>query len=255
MLRRIEVRRLALPLTTPYHLSFGDVTAFDTVLVRLHDDQGRVTVPGFYDRVRPLSEAERVDMARIPITDEQIVAETGAPRLWGEAGYTVLERMGARPTLDVLKFVAGGDASAVPSVARFKVAVRLVPDQDPAEIAAMLRDYILSIAPDTVRVNVVERAGGPGVLIDPNAPGLASTRQAFRETFGAEPVFARIGGGIPVVLMFRTVLDLPSLLMGFGLPDDGLHGPNEKLDLAQFYGGIEAAIRFLDAFASETPQA
>ena len=218
------------------------------IIAALHDAEGRVAVPGFYDRVRPLSEAERADMARIPITDEQIIAETGAPRLWGEAGYSVLERMGARPTLDVLKFVAGGDASAVPSAARFKVAARLVPDQDPKEIAALLRDYILSIAPDTVRVNVVERAGGPGILIDPNAPGLASARDAFRETFGADPVFARIGGGIPVVLMFRTVLNLPSLLMGFGLPDDGLHGPNEKLDLAQFYGGIETSIRFMNLF-------
>ncbi|MFN8499277.1 MAG: M20/M25/M40 family metallo-hydrolase, partial [Anaerolineae bacterium] len=145
-------------------------------------------------------------------------------------------------------------ASAVPSVARFKVAARLVPDQEPSEIAALLRDHILSLAPDTVRVIVTPRAGGPGVLIDPNAPGLASARQAFRETFGAEPVFARIGGGIPVVLMFRTSLDLPCLLMGFGLPDDGLHGPNEKLDLGQFYGGIDAAIRFLEAFALETPQ-
>ncbi|MFN8485815.1 MAG: dipeptidase [Anaerolineae bacterium] len=224
------------------------------IIAALHDEHGRVTAPGFYDKVRPLSEAERADMARVPITDEQIIAETGAPRLWGEAGYSVLERMGARPTLDVLKFVAGGDAAAVPSVARFKVAARLVPDQEPAEIAALLGDYIVSLAPDTVRVTATPRAGGPGVLIDPDAPGLASARQAFRETFGAEPVFARSGGGIPVVLMFRTLLDLPCLLMGFGLPDDGLHGPNEKLDLAQFYGGIDASIRFLAAFASETPQ-
>lgn len=225
------------------------ILAAAAIISRLHDTEGRVAVPGFYDQVRELTDEERLHTARIPVTDAHILAETGAPRLWGEAGYTAMERMGARPTLDVLRFVAGGDAAAIPSSASFRVATRLVPDQDPTDIFERVRDHIVAVAPDTVRVTVKRvNVGGPGVVIPPDAPGLDAARQALQETFGVAPVFARSGGGIPVVLMFRRQLGLPSLLMGFGLPDDGLHGPNEKLDLRQFSGGIETSIRFMQAF-------
>ncbi len=222
------------------------------IVAALHDAEGCVAVPGFYDQVRALTPDERAEMARIPLSDEQVLAETGAPRLWGEAGYTVLERMGARPTVDVLKLVGGGDAAAVPSFARLRIAARLVPDQDPADIAERLRQFVLDHTPDTVQAKITRvNAGSPPVLIDPNTPGLKSAQQALKTTFGKEPVFARIGGGIPVVLMFQRALQRPSLLVGFGLPDDGLHGPNEKFDLRQFYGGIETSIRFLKNFAAE----
>lgn len=225
------------------------------IIARLHDAKGRVTVPGFYDKVRPLTRPERAQLKRIPVTDEQILAETGAPRLWGEAGYSVMERMGSRPTLDVLKITGGGDAAAITSTARIKIGLRLVPDQHPDDIYPRLHDYILSLAPDTVRVTVNRLSpGGPGVIIDPNAPGLKAAQTAMRQTFGAKPVYARSGGGIPVVLMFQRILQLPSLLMGFGLPDDGLHGPNEKFDLSQFYGGIDTSIRFLKTFGNERVQ-
>ena len=222
------------------------------IIARLHDSRGRVTVPGFYDKVRPLTRAERSQTRRIPITEDAILRETGAPRLWGETGYSALERMGARPTLDILKFVAGGDAAAITSTARFRLACRLVPDQDPDEVYQRVHDYVLSLAPDTVRLTITRQSkGSPGVVIPQDSPALRAAQTALRQTFGVKPVFARSGGGIPVVLMFQRLLGLPSLLMGFGLPDDGLHGPNEKLDLAQFHGGVEASIRFLQAFGRQ----
>lgn len=226
------------------------------MLSALHDDQGRVAIPGFYDKVPPLTDDERAELKRIPFDEEAFRQEVGAPALWsGEAGYTPLERLGARPTLELHGirggFVGEGQKTVIPAKIVAKVSMRLVPDQDPLEIARLFEERIRELAPPTVRVQVRTLAYGDPALIERDIPAMQTAIQAFRQGFGAEPVFLRSGGTIPVVAMLNKILQVPVIMMGFGLPDDNLHAPNEKFNLDNFYRGINTSIHFMQGLASQ----
>jgi len=222
------------------------------IIARLHDAQGRITIPGFYDDVQPLSEEERAQLAQLPFDEAEFRREAGVRCTWGEAGYSVIEQISARPTLDVNGLLSGftgeGAKTVLPAWARAKVSMRLVPGQRAHDIAEKFRRYVESLAPDTVDVTVTELAGGEPAYVDPHIPEMRAAERAYEAGFGARPVFMREGGSIPVVGLFQDILGLRTILMGFGLPDDRLHAPNEKLDLESFYRGIETSIHFMGAY-------
>ncbi len=225
------------------------------MLDSLRDAQGRVTIPGFYDKVRELTPAEREAINTGLKTEATIMAETGAPALFGEAGYTVSERTGARPTLEIHGirggFVGKGQKTVIPAEISAKVSMRLVPDQEPAEIAQMFIKHIQAISPDTMEVTVEKLSAEAGAMVDITAPAIEAAALAYEQVFGKQPIFLREGGSIPVVGMFINQMKTPVVMMGFGLPDDGLHSPNEKFHLPNFYRGIKTAIRYFDIFAKQ----
>jgi acetylornithine deacetylase/succinyl-diaminopimelate desuccinylase-like protein len=221
------------------------------LIAGLHDEHGRVTIPGFYDRVRTLEADERAELARLPMNEAFFLAESGAPALWGEPEFTPLERTTARPTLEVLSFHAGlpgeGVLNIVPAQAHAALSMRLVPDQEPQEIYQSLMRYLESHLPPTVRWEARKvNSGGRASLLERRDSLVQALSQALEQTWGVRPAFIRIGGGIPVVAQLREELGIPSILTGFGLPDDHIHGPNEKLHLPTWRKGIEAIIRFLE---------
>jgi len=223
------------------------------VIARLKDPNGRVLIPGFYDKVRALSPEEREVLAQLPVDEAAWLAETGAPQVWGEPEYTLVERLGARPTLDVHGIIGGytgpGGKTVLPSTVHCKLSMRLVPDQDPEEIAQLFRDYVQSIVPPTVTVTINGRGGAPATITDLHIPAMQAAVAAIEASFGKAPVFMREGGSIPVVGQFQEYLGLETVLMGFGLPDDRIHAPNERYYLPNFYRGIETSIRFLTEYA------
>jgi acetylornithine deacetylase/succinyl-diaminopimelate desuccinylase-like protein len=219
----------------------------------LKDERGRITIPGFYDRVAPLSDEERAELNRAPFSKDRFRSEAGITKTWGEVGYTVLEQIGVRPTLDVNGLVGGytgeGAKTIVPARAQAKVSMRLVADQDPEEIRRLFTAYVESLAPDTVQLTMHNWSLAKPALIDRSIPEMQAAVRAYARAFGAKPVFMREGGSIPVVTLLKEELGLDTILMGFGLPDDNIHSPNEKLYLPNFYRGIEAAIYFLSEYA------
>jgi len=225
------------------------------VIAQLKDRDGRVLIPGFYDKVRPLSPEERALLAELPLDPASWLAETGAPQAWGEPEYTLVERLGARPTLDVHGIIGGytgpGGKTVLPSTVHCKLSMRLVPDQDPQEIAQLFRDYVASILPPTVTATINGRSGAPATITDLNIPAMKAAVAAYEASFGKKPVFMREGGSIPVVGQFQDYLGLETVLMGFGLPDDRIHAPNERFYLPNFYRGIETSIRFLAEYAQQ----
>ncbi|HOD50120.1 MAG TPA: dipeptidase [Candidatus Hydrogenedentes bacterium] len=218
----------------------------------MHDEKGRVTLPGFYDSVVPLDQEERLQIARWPITDDEWKAMTGARELWGEEGYTTLERVGGRPTLEVNGLVSGftgeGAKTILPAKALAKLSCRLVANQEPASIKAMLEQYLAGKAPKTVSWEMRELSHGPGALMNRDSEAMKAAVKALRTVFAAEPVFRREGGSIPVVGVLKQMLGVESVLLGFGLPEDGIHGPNEKQHLPTLFKGIEAYLHFLASF-------
>jgi len=231
------------------------LNAMAQLLASLHDDQGRVTLPGFYDKVQELSLAEKAAVNNNRFTEASVLAETGAPMLFGEAGYTLIERVGVRPTLDIhgIKggFIGKGQKTVIPAVASAKVSMRLVPDQEPAEVVELFTRHIQAICPKTMELTVEKLSAEPGAVVDMTAPPVEAAAQAYEQVFGNPPFYVREGGSIPVVGMFNHLLHAPVVMMGFGLPDDGLHSPNEKFYLPNFYRGIETSIRYFDLFARQ----
>ncbi len=229
--------------------------ALAELLAALHDGQGRVAVPGFYDRVRPLSPREREALAQVPFDEERLRAESGVPRAWGEPEYTPVERIGARPTLEINGlwggFTGPGIKTVIPAEAHAKLSCRLVPDQDPEEIGRLIQDHLQALAPPTVQVEVTSWGGAPAVLVPLDSPAVQAAAQAYVQGFGVSPLFSREGGSIPVAAVFQQVLEVPIVLMGFGLPDDNLHAPNERFHLPNFYRGIRTSIAFMDAMATQ----
>jgi len=219
------------------------------LIAGMHDAEGRVTLPGFYDKVRPLDEQERAELARLPTDEKFYLQQTGVPALNGEKGYSPNERIGARPTLEVNGLLSGftgeGSKTVLPAKAMAKISMRLVPDQDPDEVRQQLLSYLQEKAPSTVRWELVQHAGGIASITNREIPGVIALSQALEATWGKRPVFKREGGSVPVVSQMQKILGIESVLTGFGLPDDNVHAPNEKIHLPTFFRGIDAMIRYI----------
>ncbi len=216
---------------------------------------GTVLIPGFYDDVRELSAEERALLAQLPFDEASWLEHTGASQSWGEPDYTLVERLGARPTLDVHGIIGGytgeGGKTVLPSTVHCKVSMRLVPDQDPEKIKKAFRDHVLNMAPDTVTIKFgSDTHGSIPSMTDYSIPPMKAAKKAYTAGFGKEPVFMREGGSIPVVAEFQEHLGLETVLMGFGLPTDALHSPNERFHLPNFYRGIETSIHFLQEYGA-----
>ena len=224
--------------------------ALAIILAGLHDAEGRVAVPGFYDDVLPLGDAERAETARLPFDERAYAIETGVSAFPGEAGYSVLERRGARPTLDVNGLWGGfqgeGSKTIIPASAHAKVSCRLVPDQDPERIFELIRTRILELAPSGVRVQVTFLSGGRASLTPIDHPATRAAARALEAVFGRPPLYAREGGSIPVVASFERILGLKSVLLGFANPDCQAHAPNESMRLDNYEGGIRTVMRLWD---------
>jgi len=237
--------------------SFGGAVAnpafvLAQILAQMKDKGGRVKVAGFYDDVRPLREEEREQWKRLPFNEKRYRKELGAPKLFGESGYTTLERVWARPTFEVNGLLAGftgeGAKTVIPATAMAKVSMRLVPDQEPDKIANLFEAYLKKVAPKTVEVALTRMHGGKPWMADFDNPYVQAAGRAIEQGFGKSPVFNREGGSIPVVSTFQQELGVPSVLFGIGLPDENAHAPNEKLDLGNFHNGVIAAAYLYDEF-------
>ena len=226
------------------------------VLAQMKDRGGRVKIPGFYDDVRPLSDAERAEWKKLPFNETKYRKDLGAPRLFGESGYSTLERIWARPTFEINGLLSGftgeGAKTVLPAVAMAKVSMRLVPDQDPNKIAALFEAYINKIVPKTVELKVTRMHGGKPWMTEFDNKYVRAAGRAIEKGFGKAPVFNREGGSIPVVSTFQEELGVPSVLFGVGLPDENAHAPNEKLDLSNFHNGIIASAFLYDEVANIT---
>lgn len=221
------------------------------IVAKLKDEEGRIRVPGFFDDVQEVSQELRQQWSKLPFDEEEFrIRETGSPALTGEPGYTALERMWARPTLDANGIISGftgeGAKTVIPAVARCKVSMRLVPDQDPRKILQLFEKYVKEICPPYASVEVNYIHGADPVLLPTDSPYIQAAAQALKEVFGRETVFERSGGSIPIVSLFSNILHAPSVLMGFGLPDDNLHAPNEKMNVNNILKGIEASARYIE---------
>lgn len=224
------------------------------MIAAMHDESGLVTIPGFYDDVRELSQAERDALKRVPYTLEQWQDETGLKsQPWGEAEYTLIERVSARPTCEVNGIYGGfqgeGGKTIIPAMAGAKISMRLVPDQDPNKIARIFTDYVKSMCPEDCELEVIQHTGGWPAITPIDSAEMRAASAAYQETWGVEPVYTREGGSIPIVATFQKKLGAPVVLMGFGL-DDNVHSPNEHFSLDLFYKGIDTVIRYYYALAA-----
>jgi succinyl-diaminopimelate desuccinylase len=219
--------------------------ALARMLGALVDGGGRVQVPGFYDDVAPLADWERRQFAELPFDEAAYKRQHGVEALFGEEGYTTLERRWARPTCDVNGLFGGfrgeGSKTIVPSEAGAKVSFRLVPHQDPKKITAAFRGFLAGLCLPGIQMEVREFHNSPAVLTPVDSPAVQAAGRAIEQGFGTQPVFIREGGSIPVVTTFHEALGLDTLLLGWGLPDDNTHSPNEKFCLADFHRGIKAS--------------
>jgi acetylornithine deacetylase/succinyl-diaminopimelate desuccinylase-like protein len=215
------------------------------ILAQMRDRGGRVKIPGFYDDVRPLSDEERAAWKALPFNERRFKKDLGAPRLFGESGYSTLERLWGRPTFDVNGLLSGftgeGAKTVIPATAMAKVSMRLVPDQKPDRIAELFEAYLKKVAPKTVEVTLTRLHGGNPWITSYDNPYVQAASRAIEQGFGKTPVFCREGGSIPVVFTFQEELKIPAVLFGVGLPDENAHAPNERLDLGNFQNGIVSA--------------
>ncbi len=226
------------------------INALVDMLAAVKDENGKIQIPGFYDEVLPLSDDERAKLAKLPFDEQAFAGGIGAPGLFGESGYTHLERLWARPTFDVNGIWGGfqgtGAKTVIPAEAHAKVSMRLVANQDPEKIAAQFQSFIESIAPPQVKVEVDAMHGGYGYITDLDNPGLQAAIRAMEKAFGEEADYIREGGSIPIVKDFADALHCPVLLLGFGLPDQNAHAPNENFSLDNYHKGILSIAMFLE---------
>jgi len=218
------------------------------MIATLIDKDGKVNVPGFYDKVVMLSKADRELLGKAPFDMEEYMSFLGVKSLRGEKGYTPLERVGIRPCLDVCGIWGGytgeGAKTVLPSEAHAKISMRLVPDQKSSEITRLLANHLRRIAPGYVKVNVKECEGGDGFLIPISSEAYKAASKAIEDVYGITPVPARGGGSIAILAEIQNILGVPPLLMGFGLERDTIHSPNESYLLKQFFGGMESIEKF-----------
>src|SRR6266849_614459 len=223
------------------------------LLAKVKGSSGVVRIPGFYDDVEPPAPAEKESWERLPFRPKDFLKkEVGSTRLTGESKYTVLERIWARPTFEVHGIAGGftgaGAKTVIPAKATAKVSVRLVPKQDPEKIVDAFRKFVEKNTPKGIRTEVRVLSAGPAVMVNPDHPAIQVAAKAFSDILGKPTVFIRSGGSIPIVGDFATHLKIPTVLMGFGLPDDGLHSPNEKYKVENYYQGIMTIAHFLDEY-------
>jgi acetylornithine deacetylase/succinyl-diaminopimelate desuccinylase-like protein len=223
--------------------------AISEILAKLHDETGRVTVPGFYDDVLPLSDEEREELAKADVSQERWEEMMGDLPEWGEAGYRRIEKTGARPTLEINGVASGyageGFKTVLPARAVAKISARLVADQDPNDIFRKVRDYILSIAPKTVKVDILEEHHGFPALTPIEHPSVQAAVRAYDAHFPNAPLLYRGGGSIPVVSDLQRILGVPVVLLGFGLPDAQAHGPNESFHYSMYKVGVDTVISYM----------
>ena len=230
--------------------SFGGAVAnpamvLAQLLSQMKDKSGRVKIDGFYDDVVDLRPEERAEWEKLPFNEKKYKAELGAPKLFGETGYSTLERVWARPTFEVNGLLSGftgeGAKTVLPAVAMAKVSMRLVPNQDPKKIGDLFEAYVKKVAPKTVELSLTRMHGGKPWMTAFDNPFVQAAGRAIEQGFGQRPVFNREGGSIPVVSTFQEELGVPCVLFGIGLPDENAHAPDEKLDLGNFHGGVIAS--------------
>jgi acetylornithine deacetylase/succinyl-diaminopimelate desuccinylase-like protein len=225
--------------------------AIAEILTTLKDRQGHIRIPGFYDRVVPPSDKERAAWARLPFDEgEYKEKEVGVKELVGEPEVPLFERLWARPTLEVHGirggFIGEGAKTVIPARALAKISLRLVADQNPDEATAQLKKAIAAACPKGVTAEYKPIHNAPPSLVNPDNRFIQAAAEAMKQVFGKETVYIRSGGSIPIVAAFDEHLGIPSVMMGFGLPDDNLHAPNEKLHLPNFFRGIEAVARYIE---------
>ena len=223
--------------------------ALAELIAGMHDKNGKVTLPGFYDKVRKLSKKEHQDFARLPISGKEIKQQSGVPALWGEPNFTPAERLGARPTLEVNGLLSGfigvGSKTVLPAWAMAKISCRLVPDQTPEETAKQMKKYLKENAPKDIKWELMYLSGAGAALTGTDNIGVKALSKAMETMWGKKPYFPREGGSIGVVVQLQKYLDVESVLSGFGLPDCDAHSPNEKLHLPTWYRGIDTLIHFI----------
>ena len=218
----------------------------------MHDKTGKITLPGYYDKVRKLSKKEREDFKRLPVKDADLKKLTGVPALWGEPQFIPAERIGARPTLEINGLLSGftgqGSKTVLPAWAMAKISCRLVPDQTPEEVEKQMRAYLKKNAPKTIKWELVNLHNAGAALVDAESAGVQALSKALQTVWGKRPYFKREGGSIGSVVLLQEYIGADSLLSGFGLPDDNIHSPNERLHLPTWYKGIEAFTHFFYNF-------
>jgi acetylornithine deacetylase/succinyl-diaminopimelate desuccinylase-like protein len=233
--------------------SFGGVIhnpaqALCELIADLHDENGRVRIPGFYDRVRTLETEEREELARLPIDEDFYLKYAGVKKLWGEREFSVVERIGVRPTLEVNGILSGftgqGSKTVLPALAMAKLSCRLVADQTPAQIRELLESYLKERVPETVTWELEHLVSAPPVLSPRDSKGTTALSSAYQKVWGKPPLFRRVGGTVPIGAYLQELLGVESVQTGFALPDDNAHGPNEKLDLPTWFRGMEGLIHF-----------
>jgi acetylornithine deacetylase/succinyl-diaminopimelate desuccinylase-like protein len=220
------------------------------VIAKLKDENGHVLIPHFYDKVQKPSQAELDAWKRLPFKEADYLRdEVGSKELTGETGFSVQERTWARPTLEVHGmpggFIGAGAKTVIPAKATAKVSMRIVPDMKPDETVKLYTDYVMSLCPKGISLKVKVLSTGDPIIIKTDNPYVKAATEAMKEVFGKDTVYIRSGGSIPIVAEFERHLKISSVMMGFGLPDDNLHAPNEKFHIANFYRGIESIIRFM----------
>ena len=223
------------------------------LLSKLKDANGVIQIPGIYDDVEPPDPAEKHSWTTLPFDEKEFLKnEVGSTRLTGEPGYSVLERVWARPTLEVHGiaggFTAAGSKTVIPARATAKVSIRLVPKQNPDKVIAAYKKFVKEKTPAGIETEVRILGASPAIVVNPDHPAIHIAAQSFRDILGKETVFIRSGGSIPIVGDFATHLGIPTILMGFGLPDDGLHSPNEKYKVANYYAGIMTIAHFFEQY-------
>ncbi len=223
------------------------------LLAKLKDANGKIQIPGMYDDVAPPTPAEKRSWEHLPFDEKDFLKnEVGSTQLTGEPGYSVLERTWARPTLEVHGIAGGftgaGAKTVIPARATAKVSMRMVPNQNPEKIIAAYKKFVADNTPAGIQTEVRVLSWGPAIMVNPDHPAIHIAASAFRDILGKETVFIRSGGSIPIVGDFAKHLGIPTILMGFGLPDDGLHSPNEKYKVANYYAGIMTIAHFFEQY-------
>ena len=223
------------------------------LLAKMKNADGVIQIPGMYDDVEPPTPEEKKSWESLPFDERDFLKrEVGSTRLTGEPGYSVLERVWARPTLEVHGiaggFTAAGAKTVIPATATAKVSMRLAPKQNPDKVIAAYKKFVSDNTPAGIQTEVRVLSAGPAIMVNPDHPAIRIAARCFSEILGAPTVFTRSGGSIPIVGDFKTHLGIPSILMGFGLPDDGLHSPNEKYRIANYYAGIMTIAHFFEQY-------